>query len=248
MSPPPSTHQSIGQSLSHRRKTLIESTPRDVKLTVGEAKALVALGRSLALTTAPTAEDEDHTDRSLIRCTMNPDGRWRVLVSDAVGLISVGDLRIVVEPKIPRTHLFHLFSRSELMPRLAPMETVSAEGEHLWELVCRWFLDAVEQVLRRDLVRDYFPFRDTLAVARGEIEPLATADQYYRGSLHLACAYEEFEADTEPNRVLKAAAEAVMASVDAADRTRRRARRVTARMEGAQRITVMRCSSPAQFF
>jgi 5-methylcytosine-specific restriction enzyme subunit McrC len=86
-------------------------------------------------------------------------------------------------------------------------------------------------VLRRDLVRDYFPFRDALAAARGEIEALASAEEYYGGNLRLVCAYEEFGADTEPNRVLKAAAQAVMASVDAAPRTRQRARRVTTRME-----------------
>ena len=163
---------------------------------------------------------------------MNPDGRWRLVVGDAVGLVSVGDLRVVVKPKIPRSHLFYLFSRSELLPRLAPTATAAAEGVDLWELVCRWFLDAAEQVIRRDLVRDYFPFRDILAAARGQIEPLATAERYYRGSLGLACAYEEFGSDTALNRVLKAGAETVMASADAAPETRRRAQRVAARMEG----------------
>jgi hypothetical protein len=117
--------------LTVRTETLVESLPRDLELTVSEAKALVALGRSLGLAVVPPLDEqrEESAETSLIRCTMNPDGRWCVVVSDAVGLVSIGDLRILVEPKIPSTHLFYLFSRAEILPRLAPAATVGAEGD-----------------------------------------------------------------------------------------------------------------------
>jgi 5-methylcytosine-specific restriction enzyme subunit McrC len=216
-----------------RSETFVESVARDIELTVEEAQSLVALGRSLAASTRlPVGEErENGSEPSLIRCTMTPKGRWRVLISDAVGLVAVGDLRILVEPKIPRSHLFYLFGRSGVLPRVAPTVTSAAEGDHLWELLCRWLLDAVERVLRRDLIRGYFAFRGTLPAARGQIDAIATAHQYYGGNLGLTCVYEEFGADTELNRVLKAAAQAVTVSIDASPLTRRRAARITARME-----------------
>jgi len=81
------------------------------------------------------------------------------------------------------------------------------------------------------LVHDYFLFRDTLVAARGEIEATATAEQYYRGDLRLTCTYEEFGSDTALNRLLKAGSKAVTGSSDASAETRRRAARISARME-----------------
>jgi 5-methylcytosine-specific restriction enzyme subunit McrC len=159
-----------------------------------------------------------------------------VTVSDAVGLIAVGDLRILVEPKIPRAHLFHLLARAELLPRITATQAAAAEGPHLWELICRWLLDALEQVLRRDLIRDYLPRRGALEAARGQIDVAATARAYYTGSLALVCDYEEFGADTPLNRILRAAALAVSASADAALTTRKRATRVVARMEDVESL------------
>ena len=216
-----------------RNETLVESVARDLELTLGEARALAAAGKRLALKRLiPTEnDDEGEDDPSAIRCAMNPDGTWRVTVSDAVGLISVGELRLLVEPKIPRAHLFHLLGQSELLPRLDATKAAAGTGEHLWELVCRWLVDTLEVVLRRDLVRDYVPFCEALEAARGQIDAVATADAYYSGRLHLVCDFEEFGSDTELNRVLKAAALAVGASVDVSASTRRRAIRIAARME-----------------
>ncbi len=113
---------------------------------------------------------------------MNPGGTWRVTVTDAVGVIAVGDLRLLVEPKIPRAHLFYLFGSSELFPRLDETSASAGPGTDLWELVARWLVQALERVIRRDLVRDYLPLRDTLEAARRTIDALATAQWYYQGS------------------------------------------------------------------
>jgi 5-methylcytosine-specific restriction enzyme subunit McrC len=223
--------------LAPRNETLVESVPRDLELSLSEARALSAAGKRLMPTLGPSPDLDESDDGepseepSLIKCTMSPGGTWRVTVSDAVGLIAVGDLRILVEPKIPRAHLFHLLARAELLPRITATQAAAAAGPHLWELVCRWLLDALEQVVRRDLIRDYLPRRDALEAARGQIDVAATARTYYTGSLALVCDYEEYGADTPLNRILRAAALAVSASADAALTTRKRATRVVARMQ-----------------
>jgi len=221
-----------GLNLPVRNETLTESVARDLVLDLSTARALVATGRKLALKpVAPVDETVQADEPTLIRCSMNTDGTWRITVNDAVGLIAVGDLRLLVEPKIPRTHLFHLFSCSELVPRFEPTRAAAAAGDHLWELVAAWYLTALEHVLRLDLVRDYLPIRDTLGVARGHIDPVATAQLYYGGKLQLVCEFEEFGSDTPLNRVLKAASLILARSPELSPSTRRRALATSSRMD-----------------
>lgn len=218
--------------MATHKATLVESAPLDLELTLGEANALAEAGRRLAAKRViPAPEGEDFEESSVIRCTMNPGGTWRVTVTDAVGIIAVGDLRLLVEPKIPRAHLFHLFGSSELFPRLDETSASAGPGTDLWELVARWLVQALEQVIRRDLVRDYLPLRDTLEAARGTIDALATAQSYYQGSLAFVCDFEDFGNNTPLNRVLRAAALAVGASTELTSNVRRRALAVAARME-----------------
>jgi 5-methylcytosine-specific restriction enzyme subunit McrC len=217
--------------LEIRRTSLVESTPCDLELSVSEARALADAGRRLATKRiTPVAEADEPEDSSVIRCAMNPGGTWRVTVTDAVGVIAVGDLRLLVEPKIPRSHLFHLFGSSALLPRLDDATASAGPGSDLWELVARWLVQALERVIERDLVRDYVARRDTLEAARGTIDALATAESYYQGALTFVCEYEEFGDDTPLNRVLRAAAVTVVASAELPSSVRRRALAVVARM------------------
>src|SRR4051812_12849766 len=126
-----SAQRSSGPNLALREETLVESVPRDLDLTLDDARALAAVGRSLSLNSdsAPSEETADGDEEpTLVACVMNPSGSWRVTVRDAIGLIAVGELRILVEPKIPRAHLFHLFARAQVLPRLAPSEAGAAAG------------------------------------------------------------------------------------------------------------------------
>jgi hypothetical protein len=116
------------------------------------------------------------------------------------------------------------------------MSAAAGAGSDLWELVARWLAQALERVIRRDLVRDYLPLRDTLEAARGTIDALATAEGYYRGSLTFTCDYENFGSDTPLNRVLRAAALAVGASTELSSEVRRRALRIAIRMEDVGRL------------
>jgi 5-methylcytosine-specific restriction enzyme subunit McrC len=214
------------------KHSLIESVPTDLDLSLSEAQALSAAGRKLTPAIEPDELEGFEDEPTLIRCSMTPGGVWRVTVGDAMGIVAAGDLRLVVEPKIPISHLLYLFGRSELFPRIAPTAVAAASGADFWELVCRWLVEAVEHVIRRDLMRDYLPHRDELDAARGDIDAMATGDAYYRGRLRLVCDYEEFGTDTPLNRLVRAGVLAVAGSAEAAPPTRRRALRAAMRMEG----------------
>lgn len=218
-----------------RTERLTESADGRLHLTESQAVALAHLGRILASRKAwwgEKAEDEDvGRERTVIRCTPESPGVWKVRVADAVGVIAVEGLQIVVEPKIPAEHLLYLMQRSGRLPRLAAERAKVAIDKTLWDLVAKWYTGALEGVLRRDLIKDYRMAADELQLARGHINLYRTARAYYEGRLGIACEFDEFDADTPLNRVLRAAAAGVAGSPLLHPELRRRARRLLARMD-----------------
>ena len=113
-----------------------------------------------------------------------------------VGLISVGDLRIVVQPKVPVPHLLHLFAKALQVPRLEDQPATAEAAAALWELVARWFLRSAMTVLRRDLARDYQVTQDTLQAVRGRVERV-TAGQPFLGVVDYAPTDDALRTDRQ---------------------------------------------------
>jgi 5-methylcytosine-specific restriction endonuclease McrBC regulatory subunit McrC len=150
---------------------------------------------------------------------------------DAVGVVSVGDLQIVAHPKIPVDHLLYLFCKTDGWPRFDEHIAALAKDQNLLEIVAHWFLNSLESVLRRDLIKDYREMSDELDAVRGQIQALPTASLYYAGKLSAVCDFEEFDADTPLNRILKAAALSIVRNPQVASARRRRAVRMVGQMD-----------------
>lgn len=194
-----------------RIETIVESTTTVVDLTDAEAQALRKTGKELTVDAtwwgANEADDEEAGDeRTAIRVDRDIDGRYRVRVNDAVGLISIGTLQLQVEPKIPLSHFLYLIAKAEDVPRLNDQIAAAETGDPFWKLIIRWYLSELETVLRRDLMRDYQEHHDHLRLFRGRIDPVGTATNYYKGALAIPCEFDEFTIDTPLNRILRAAA------------------------------------------
>lgn len=214
-----------------RVEQLIESRPATLDLTKAEAVALGKAGRRLASTKTWWGDSgSESTDRSVIRCRPTSGGKWRVTVQDAVGIVSIGHLQLVIEPKIPQSHLLYLLAAGEHIPRLDDERGYAEAGASLWQLVANWYVQAAEKVLRRDLLRDYSEQGEFLAAKRGRVIALPTARAFYSGRMGFECQFEEFTVDTSLNRLLKAAAIAVLGSRNLPRALRRRAQAIRARM------------------
>jgi len=102
-----------------RQETLTESRDSDpLDLDAETVAALRQLGQRLASPSSWWGNIGDEpSDSSAVRCIPAESGKWRLRVDNAVGVISVADLQIAVEPKISRSHLLHLFERSGAIPR-----------------------------------------------------------------------------------------------------------------------------------
>ena len=215
-----------------RSEVLVESQDTTLAMSEDEAAALNAAGRRLASDRAWWGEVETSGDRTVVRCTPQGGGLWTVRVTDAVGLVSVGDLQLEVRPKIPVDHLLYLFGESGRFPRLDDQLARAMGGASLWALVARWYLAEIEGVLRKDLVRDYLDAGGWLKVIRGRVDPVRTVLALNSGHLEALCEFEDFGADTALNRNLLAAARLIAASYTLPWADRRRALSVVARMDG----------------
>ena len=198
-----------------RFETIQESTPTPLELTEEQALTLWRLGQKL-VRDAPSPEGSDEEGRSAIPYPSRrppPDGRWNVMVANAVGVLRVGnDLQISVRPKIPISHLMYLFRLASDLPRFLTDRALLDTDTDLWELVARWYVSATEQALRLEITRDYWPTVEFTQAIRGRVDAPRLALDVYRGRLEFLCEFEDFSENTPLNRVLKAAAETVVGS------------------------------------
>jgi 5-methylcytosine-specific restriction enzyme subunit McrC len=212
-----------------RTERITESVEATINLSASQAAALEASGRRLASTTSwwgERAEGIDRAERTLIRCRPVGSTTYAIRVSDAVGIVVTGSVQIVVEPKIDLRHFLYLLNASGRLPRIDPSKGAADADESFWQLVARWYLDQLQRVVQRDLIRDYRETEDQLNMVRGRILPLHTARNYYQGNPRIRCRFEDFDTDNALNRILRAAATVVAGSAQLPSQLRQRALRL----------------------
>lgn len=224
-----------GRAYSQRVEHLIESRPKLLSLDPIDAAALDDLGKRLASTKSFWGGAEDETGaeptRTVIRCVSRGGDSYEVTVINAVGLVSIRGLQIEVHPKIELSHFLYLLRKGDVLPRTVTHTTTAAADTTLWDLVARWYVETLETVLRRGLLSDYRSESDLLQVARGQVLPVETAGAYYGGRVGVMCEYDEFDEDMPLNRVLLAAARAIVESAQLEESTRRAASTSSARLD-----------------
>jgi 5-methylcytosine-specific restriction endonuclease McrBC regulatory subunit McrC len=149
-------------------------------------------------------ETADLESSGPLSCTPGAGEKSNLIVRNAVGLIAIDDVHITIAPKIPQAHFMHLLDVVRPLPRQSRQGARAGEGE-LTHLVASWLVDAVIDVLRSGLRRDYRATEDEVVYVRGSIRPEATLARFYRGSIDVSCNFDEHDNDGPLNRVLKAA-------------------------------------------
>jgi 5-methylcytosine-specific restriction enzyme subunit McrC len=221
-----------------RDEVLTESKLCRLVLTTSQADQLRNIGRTLASDKRWWGDRDaaDERDRTVIRCDRMSPTTYAITVYNAIGAIGLGNIQLIVQPKIPTPHLLHLLAESQQLPR-ASAERAQLDGDKaFFVLVVRWFLDASEELLRRGLCRDYESTTRDLSFARGRIHILSTTRSILAGRPLLRCSFDDFSEDTSLNRVLKAAARNVLASPGLPANLRRRGRCVYQRLDGAGEV------------
>ena len=98
-----------------RVEGMTETAPRVLDLSEDEANALTAAGKRLAGSGEywrHVTDSDSPAERTVIRCDRLAPGRYRVVVTEAVGIVALPSLQLFVEAKIPPAHFSYLLRRS----------------------------------------------------------------------------------------------------------------------------------------
>lgn len=150
-----------------------------------------------------------------------PAGRWRVKASSYVGTLVVGDVSLLIRPKINPENLFLLLEPG--LPQSAwRHEAFEYDvSSDLLPSVIAFFARTVETTLARGILRSYKTAEETLVALRGRLD---LTGQFKRAGVltPIACTFDDFTEDIVENMVLRAATQRALrvSRVHPADRQR----------------------------
>jgi 5-methylcytosine-specific restriction enzyme subunit McrC len=187
---------------------VIESAESLVHLTKDQAHQLKNLSKLLASRRSWWGAEsvESNKQADVIRIVQSANDEYRITVRNVVGAISLGDLTLLVAPKIPMDHFVYIASHSlNLDSREVNQATTLSSGLFFHELVARWLVTRAAQILRSGLSTDYEGMKDSLRYVRGRVDATRTSSNFLRGRPVIESEFEERTNNSPENRILKSA-------------------------------------------
>ena len=168
----------------------------------GEPTRLVELPRPIADALAASGVVQiGFTDRP---------GWWEVAASTHIGVISVGGLQVVIQPKIDINRLVFLMGYAR-RPDYWRDERVHLDAAaDLPEALADAFVRLATRALDQGLLKGYQTVDETLPVLRGRIREADQLRRRWGRSIPLEVRYDEFTVDIAENRLLLAAVERLL--------------------------------------
>ena len=164
--------------------------PQSVPLDKDELRALTASGAHIQVT--PSADEE---------------GAYILRPSSYVGAVNIGDLAVVIRPKIPIDRVMFLITYS-IDPKHWRKDSVDlTRDDGILEAIIFAFTHHSRQAIHRGLLSGYRRDEDALNTVRGRIRFGDQVQRRYDIPLPVEVAFDEFTEDIEKNRLLKAAIE-----------------------------------------
>lgn len=172
-----------------RHLTLVEhQTLPGVPLSPEERDTLRRVAPSVAVTPAPGCE-----------------GAFDLTPGSWVGAINLGRLTIEIRPKLPIGQLLFLLSYAVDPRRWEEIPFDFAPGATLLEATVPAFLAQVRRAVRGGLLHGYRALETALPGIRGRVRVEAQVRRHYGLFPPVEVRYDEFTADVEENRLIKAA-------------------------------------------
>ena len=130
--------------------------------------------------------------------------RWVLRPSSYIGTVRVGDLSVVVRPKIPIDRVMFLVAYAIDSKNWRKYFDLSPNADVL-ESIVPAFVHHTHQAVRRGLLQGYRHEEDALHTVRGRIRFDDQLNRRFGVPLPLEVAFDEFTEDIEENRLLKTA-------------------------------------------
>ena len=140
-----------------------------------------------------------------IRVTPRGGDRYELRPSSHIGVVTTGDLAVVVRPKIPMDSvMFVLAYALGIWDWQRDDATLGVESDVL-EAIVPAFVHHAERAIRRGLRQDYRVEEEALHAVRGRIAFAAQIRRRPGVSLPIEVTYDDFTEDIEENRLLHTA-------------------------------------------
>lgn len=140
-----------------------------------------------------------------------------------VGIVQIGKKRIEILPKLfndskssqlnasnpeiirnARKNLFSILSFCGLIPVYKSEMSIYDQQKDFFEFLVSLFLDDLEKALIAQLHREYISYDDEIPFLRGKINLTKEIVKPPTKKHHFFCVYDEFSADNQFNRIIKA--------------------------------------------
>ena len=147
------------------------------------------------------------TDAAHIEVTLSNDeeGAFRLKPSSYIGAVNIGELVVVVRPKIPIDRVMFLIAYA-MDPRDWRKDSVElARDDDILEAIALAFARRTRQAIERGLLQGYRREEDALNTVRGRIRFGDQIGRRFDLPLPIEVAFDEFTEDIEKNRLLKTA-------------------------------------------
>ena len=135
----------------------------------------------------------------------NEDGAYTLRPSSYVGAVNIGDLAVIIRPKIPIDRVMFLITYS-MDPKHWRKNSVELTRDvGILEAIIFAFTHHTRQAIHRGLLRGYRWEEDALSTVRGRIRFGDQVQRRFAVPLPVEVTFDEFTEDIEKNRLLKAA-------------------------------------------
>ena len=137
--------------------------------------------------------------------SVDREGTHLLRPSSYVGAVNIGDVAVIVRPKIPVDRVMFLMTYA-LDPKHWRNEAIDlAPDADVLEAVALAFSRRTQRAIHRGLLRGYRREEDGLSTVRGQIRFADQIGRRYGLPLPIEVAYDEYTEDIEHNRLLKIA-------------------------------------------
>lgn len=158
-------------------------------------------------------------------------GAVRLVPQRRVGAVHVGDVDVVVTPKVGIARLLFLLGYAA-DPGFRPENVEGVEDDELWPAIAETLCRHAERAVDRGVLQGYITEEASLTVVRGR---LRVGDQIARRPglmLPLEVGYDEYSVDIAENQLLRAAVRRMLAVPRVTPDVRARLRHIDGRLDG----------------
>lgn len=131
--------------------------------------------------------------------------RYLLTPGHVVGAVTLEDLALVIQPKIPIDRVLFLISYALHRRDWGPSDTALDKADSLVEAVVLSFTAHLRRTFRRGLLQGYRTEEDSLTTVRGRIRFAEQLKRSYGVAPPVEVIYDDFTEDVTENRILKAA-------------------------------------------